>query len=315
MSLSPLIVASIEPIAKDITLITLASKDGTALARFEAGSHLTVRTPLGANRQYSLCSNPADTSCYQIAVKREGRGRGGSLSLVDSLRQGGELQVGELENNFPLNSESRGALFIAGGIGITPIISMIHQLEADRISDFRLFYFTRDSHHTAFQAFLAPYIEQGKVVIHHDNGNADEQFDLWPILENPSTAHVYCCGPKGLMDSVSDMTGHWPQKQIHFESFGADTAPHDSDSPFTVVVNSRGFEVLVDAGESILNVLRANGISVASSCESGTCGSCRVGLLEGMADHRDMVLFDDEKQSNIMVCVSRATTSRLVLDL
>ena len=307
-----------EQLAKDITLIALSSTDGAALPAFEAGSHLTVRTPLGANRQYSLCSDPANTLQYEIAIKREGRGRGGSLSLVDSVRAGSELLVGPIANNFALQNSEDQALFIAGGIGITPFISMIHQLRASNNSNsnnFKLFYLARDHEHTAFKSFLAPLVDEGSAIIHHDHGDAAKQFDLWPILETPTEAHIYCCGPKSLMDSVRDMAGHWPQKQIHFENFNADIALHDTDSAFVVAINSSSCEFQVEAGESILNTLRANGIDVASSCESGTCGSCRVGLIEGIADHRDLVLFDDEKDSHIMVCVSRAKTARLVLDL
>jgi phthalate 4,5-dioxygenase reductase component len=145
-------------------------------------------------------------------------------------------------------------------------------------------------------------------------GDPARALDLWPMLETPSSAHIYCCGPQGLMDAVKDMSGHWTSGSVHFESFGVDARVEASNRPFQVrLASGPVFEVGVH--ESILEALRARGIRVSSSCESGTCGSCRVGLLEGQAEHRDMVLDESEHASQIMVCVSRAKTPELLLAL
>jgi phthalate 4,5-dioxygenase reductase subunit len=138
------------------------------------------------------------------------------------------------------------------------------------------------------------------------------------VLEKPGTVsgqHVYCCGPAPLMDAVRDMTGHWPTGAVHFETFAGDTKPHEGDAPFEVFLDRSGMTLTVPVGHSILEVVREAGVMVPSSCESGTCGSCKTRLLEGEADHRDLVLMPDEQVEHIMVCVSRSRTARLVLDL
>jgi phthalate 4,5-dioxygenase reductase component len=306
-------VRAISILATNITLIELVRSDGEPLPVFTAGSHIAVATPSGSNRHYSLCSDPADASCWQIAVKREGKGRGGSLSLVDSVRVGSELLVSHPANNFPLYERAQQFLLIAGGIGITPMMSMLYSLKAQGVEKVKLIYLVRDE--VPFASVLKELLSPKDLVIHLDHGDSSLQYDLWPLLEKSGPTHIYCCGPKPLMDSVRDMTGHWPQSQIHFESFGAETAARTTDEAFTVVIRSSGLEVEVEADQSILEALRANGMNVPSSCESGTCGTCKMGLLEGKADHRDLVLFEDERDSQVIVCVSRSLSPRLLLDI
>ena len=156
---------------------------------------------------------------------------------------------------------------------------------------------------------------RGRTIVHHDGGDPARRFDLWPLLEKPTGAHVYCCGPRPLMDEVRDMTGHWPSGRIHFESFVDGASPQRGDRPFAVRLARSGAVLEVPVGRSILEVLREAGHAVPSSCESGTCGSCRTGLVAGEAEHRDLVLFPDEHATQIMVCVSRARGGELVLDL
>ena len=303
-------------LASDIWLFTLASS-APALAQlpeFTAGSHLTVITPAGMRRNYSLCNAPADRSHYQIAVKREANGRGGSRSMVDDVAVGTHLMASAPRNNFALDRRAKSFLFVAGGIGITPILSMMRHLKATGAAPFHLYYCTRDAASTAFAAELADEFA-GQFTLHHDGGDATQAFDFWPLFESPTAAHVYCCGPRGLMEAVADMTGHWPSGSIHFESFGTGAAAQAENTAFDVRLRSSGQVIYVTRELSILDALRAAGISVRSSCESGTCGSCKTGLLAGEADHRDMVLGDDERASNVMVCVSRAKSAELVLDL
>jgi phthalate 4,5-dioxygenase reductase subunit len=135
------------------------------------------------------------------------------------------------------------------------------------------------------------------------------------VFEKPANAHVYCCGPRGLMESVEDMSGHWPSGTVHFESFGVDAKAVADNQPFRVKLEKTQQTLDVPADKSILETLRAHGLRVPSSCESGTCGSCKTRLLAGEAEHRDMVLSDEEKNNHIMVCVSRAKSPELVLDL
>lgn len=302
-------------VAKEIFEFELRHPQGLALPAFTPGSHLTVQVPGGARRNYSLCGDPADSNAYLIAVKRDGHGRGGSVSMCDSVDRGDTLQISPPRNNFGLAPHAKRFLFIAGGIGITPILSMMRHLKTQESDDFKLIYCTRDEDSTAYLAELTGPEFASHVQVHHDQGNTNNAFDFWPMFETPGDAHVYCCGPRGLMDAVADMSGHWPSGSVHFESFGVDASIYSANTAFTVHLKKSGVHVPVTANQSILEALRAFGHRVPSSCESGTCGSCRTPLLAGEAEHRDMVLGDDEKATEIMVCVSRAKSSELVLDL
>ncbi|MFD0668967.1 PDR/VanB family oxidoreductase [Ramlibacter sp. MAHUQ-53] len=317
LPLRPLRVSRKQAIARDIHLFELRDPGGAPLPPFTAGAHLPMRVPSGAMRQYSLCSDPQETAYYQVAVKREANGRGGSMSLVDGVAEGDTIEAGAPENLFALHDKARSFILVAGGIGITPMMAMVRQLQAEGLRPFKLYYFSRDPEGTAFLEELQSPELAGRVVVHHDHGDPSKSFDLWKIFEKvASGTHVYCCGPKGLMDSVRDMTGHWPDSAIHFESFGGDTKPHADDAPFEVVLQRSGRRVPVGARQSILEALRVEGVHVPSSCESGTCGSCKVGLLGGEADHRDLVLMPEEKADHVMVCVSRCKGGGcLVLDL
>ena len=303
-----------EAVAQGIYLFELRHPEGAALPAFTPGSHLTVQVPSGVRRNYSLCGDPADTRTYQIAVKRDDAGRGGSVSMADEVQVGQLLPVSWPRNNFELAERANSFIFVAGGIGITPILSMMRHLKRTAHGSFKLYYLTRDAVSTAFIDHIkAEFASQ--VQIHHDNGDIDQALDLWPVFEKPANAHVYCCGPKGLMDSVEDMTGHWPSGSVHFESFGVDAKAFADNAPFDVRLAKTGATVHVDAGQTILEALRGAGLRIPSSCESGTCGSCKTRLLAGVAEHRDMILFEEEKADHIMVCVSRAKSDELVLDL
>ena len=311
----PLRVARKQSVAQDIVLFELTHPDAQPLPEFTPGAHITVQVPNGVRRSYSLCSLPSDTHSWHIAVKRDARGRGGSCSMVDTVQEGDLLPTLPWANLFALQDNAASYIFVAGGIGITPILSMVRHLLGQGQDNFKLYYCSRDAASTAFMQELSAPELAGKVHIHHDHGDLDQAFDFWPVFERPQNAHVYCCGPTGLMDSVRDMTGHWPTERIHFESFGAAQTGLVDNSAFDVVLNKSGERVQVPANLSILDALRACGHSVSSSCESGTCGSCRTGLLSGEAEHRDLVLRPDEQAQHIMVCVSRARTPELVLDL
>jgi phthalate 4,5-dioxygenase reductase subunit len=307
-----------EPAADGIQLFELRHPGGGELPPFTPGAHLSVRVPSGAMRNYSLCNDPHERDRYVIAVKREERGRGGSVGLIDNTPVGASLDVSPPRNLFELDLRAPDYIFVAGGIGITPILAMIRYLQAEGGKPFRLFYLTRAAASTAFHgdirdpAFAAPEA----VVLHHDEGDPGKAYDLWPVFEEPTRAHIYCCGPRPLMDAVRDMTGHWPEDAVHFEDFGSDLVrPRADDTPFTVRLGAAGEALEVPVGSTILEVLRAHGRKLPSSCESGTCGTCRTRYLAGEVDHRDLVLSPAERKSALMICVSRATSGTLVLDL
>jgi phthalate 4,5-dioxygenase reductase subunit len=308
-------IARKEAIATGIVLFRLEDPQGKPLPEFTPGAHVTVMTPTGLERKYSLANAPSDRSFYEIAVKREPNGRGGSRSLLEDTRVGDVLGVGEPRNHFALAPSQAGYLFIAGGIGITPIMSMIRGLEGDGSLRYRLVYCTRSPEHTAFREALEDLKLTGRMTLHHDGGRPERRLDLWPLLETPRGEQIYCCGPRNLMQEVRDMSGHWPVSAVHFESFGDGVGAKVSDRPFRVRLARTGRVVEVPVGTSILERLRAAGYEQRSSCESGSCGTCRTGLLAGEAEHRDFVLTEQERAGAIMICVSRARSAELVLDL
>jgi phthalate 4,5-dioxygenase reductase subunit len=311
----PLRIAAIEDVARDVRSFELVQSDGSDLPEFTAGSHIKVQAPNGMVRKYSLCNDPAERHRYVIAVKREEGGRGGSLSMHQDAKVGDTLPTSVPENAFPLEENARAYLFIAGGIGITPILSMIRSLGEPPSVPWKLVYLCRHAKTTAFREELSAPALKRRVVIHHSEGDPDNAYDLWPALEKPNSAHLYCCGPRRLMESVRDMTGHWSARNVHFESFAEGGGVKADDKPFAVRLARSEREFTVPVGRSILEMIREHGCDAPSSCESGTCGTCRSGLLEGEADHRDMVLMPEELDTQIMVCVSRAKSDRLVIDL
>src|SRR5581483_2784866 len=205
----------------------------------------------------------------------------------------------------PLVTSPAGYTFIAGGIGITPILSMIRYLKSSGGPKFKLYYCTRSKEQTAFREELSAPEFRGQVVMHHDGGDLDKALDLWPALENPK-GHVYCCGPRGLMDSVRDMAGHWNASNVHFEAFSDAQSHKPDDRAFRVRLARSGAVVEVPADKTILEAIRAACFEAPSSCESGTCGTCKTKLRAGEPDHRDLVLAERERAGNIMICVSRA---------
>ena len=206
-------------------------------------------------------------------------------------------------------------VFVAGDTGITPILAMMRELKSQGHQQFRLIYCTRDAASETHSDELTGAEFAPHVTLHHDHGDSNNAFDFWPLFETPTKAQVYCHGPQELMDAVADMTGHWPTGAIHFESSASAAVTHAANTAFTVRLNKSGLIVPVGADQTILQALRASGQEVSSSCESGNCGSCRTGLLAGQAEHRDSVLSEDEQAGSIMVCVSRAKSAELVLDL
>ena len=305
-------------IAHETVLFELASNDAQSLPPFSAGSHVVVITPNGLTRRYSLCNAPSERETFVIAVKRDAQGDGGSISMVDDLMVGDRLSVSHPENYFPLSGDAESCVLVAGGIGITPILAMVREL-LDRNIDFKVIYCTRSPETTAFIPELSALGLVDRIVIHHDHGDRTQSLDLAPLLaERPQGAHLYCCGPRPLMQAVRDLTRHWPSEAVHFEDFGTSVHPaqeQEQDREFSVRLARQGTTVSVPVGVSILEALRRRGIAVPSSCESGTCGSCRTRLLSGVAEHRDFVLDEDAYDKEIMICVSRAKSEALELDL
>lgn len=310
----PMRVTRNERIADGIHMLEFRDAGGKPLPKFSAGAHIAVRVPSGMLRKYSLCNDPAERDRYLVAVKRETNGRGGSIDLIDHVKAGDELMVAPPVNDFELPQRAQDFLFIAGGIGITPIMAMIR--EAHRQGKrFRLFYLSRSPETTAFLDELSAPEFKDSVTVHYDEGDPGRSLDLKPVLaERKNREHLYCCGPRPLMEAVREMTDHWSSAAVHFEAFSDAETHKATDKPFRVRLAHSGDVLEVPADKTILEVLRAHGLDVPSSCETGTCGTCRTKLIAGEADHRDLVLHEHERKDTIMICVSRAKGDEITID-
>ena len=313
-SMMPLRVTRNDQIADGIHLLEFRDVGGKPLPAFSAGAHITIRVPNGALRKYSLCNDPAERDRYLVAVKREANGRGGSTNLIDGVTAGDELMVAAPINDFELPQRAQDFLFIAGGIGITPIMAMIRQVQAEK-KRFRLFYCSRSPETTAFRDELSAPEFKDNVTIHYDHGDPARSLDLKPILaERKNREHLYCCGPRPLMEAVRNMTGTWSSAAVHFEAFSDAETHKPTDKAFKVRLARSGEVIDVPVTKTILEALRDHGLDVPSSCETGTCGTCRTKMLAGQADHRDLVLAEHERADNIMICVSRARSDEITID-
>jgi len=290
----------------------LSPVDGGALPKAEPGAHIPVLSPSGAWRQYSLIDPAEAPETYRIAVKHEVGGRGGSASIHKDWSKGVTVTIQPPANNFPLGKAPK-YLLIAGGIGVTPIYSMAQALESEGI-DVRMIYCTRSQDETAYRPELEALLGD-RLTVHHDAGDPDQVYDFWDHFAEPQIMHVYCCGPGPMMEEIGDISGHWPEGRVNFEDFTGVEVVREDDTAFEVTLKKTGVTVQIPADKSILEALREAGTIVPSSCESGTCGTCKCGLVSGDVDHRDMVLMDEEKSQKIMICVSRARSGGLVLDL
>lgn len=303
-------------VCRDLTPLireyVLAPVGGLTLPAAEPGAHIGVLSPSGAWRQYSLVDPAKAPATYRIAIKREAEGRGGSASIHEGWAAGQQITIQSPHNDFPLLQAPK-YLLIAGGIGVTPIYSMAQAL-VQQGAQVQMIYCTRSPEDTAYSAELKTLLGS-RLTLHHDGGDPDQVYDFWHHFAEPQMMHVYCCGPAALMEEIRDICGHWPEGRVNFEDFAGVEAVRADDTAFEIRLNKSGRTLEVPADKSILETLRDAGTIVASSCESGTCGTCKCGLVAGEVDHRDMVLMDEEKASRIMICVSRAKSGVLVLDL
>ena len=301
-----------ERIADGIHLLEFCDPAGGDLPAFTAGAHVPVLTPNGLLRKYSLCNHPGERNRYQIAIKCEYDGFGESSTIIDTVKPGHEMMVGEPLNDFKLPQRATDFLFIAGGIGITPIMSMIKKIVSEG-KRFRLIYCSRSPEPPPFLDELNAFNEV--VTIHYDNGDPAQVIDLKPFLaERKNREHLYCCGPRPLMETVRTLTDHWSSTAVHFEAFSLAETHKKTDTAFKVKLARSGDVVDVTTEDTILEALRDHGLQVPSSCETGTCGTCRTKLLAGQADHRDLVLAEHEKADTIMICVSRAKSGEIEID-
>ncbi|WP_419736539.1 PDR/VanB family oxidoreductase [Pseudomonas sp. COR18] len=301
--------------AKGVMVVELRAPSGEALPPFKPGAHIELHLPGDIVRQYSLCNDARERHRYCVGVGLSPTSRGGSRHVHQSLRLGDTLTVSPPRNHFPLDEDAPGFVFFAGGIGITPVWSMIQWCEANHRL-WHLYYLVRSRQRAAFLEQLQAF---GDRVTMHADDQAGGLFDVAAAIgQQPSHVHFYTCGPTPLMLAVEAAASGFPEEQVHFEWFTPKAPANDAtDKPFTVQLARSGKSLEVPADKSILQVLEANGLRVESSCREGTCASCEICVLEGTPDHRDSVLTAAERRKNdvMMICVSRAFSESLVLDL
>ncbi|WP_412515420.1 PDR/VanB family oxidoreductase [Actinomadura madurae] len=300
-------------VALGVVEFELHPVDGDELPSWRPGAHIDVVTGTGIVRQYSLCGDPGDRTSYRIAVLRQDGGRGGSAWLHERLHEGDRIAVSSPRNHFPLEAGTR-YVFLAGGIGITPLLTMIRRVAADG-ADWSLHYGGRTRASMAYADDLRA-IGASRVRLHPFDECGLIDLDSALADAGPETS-VYCCGPEPLIRAAESMCARRGTR-LRTERFSPKEIDSSrSDAPFTVRIASTGAELVVPAGRSIVDVLLEADVDVLTSCEEGTCGTCETAVLDGRPDHRDSVLTEEEQAAGdrILLCVSRSRTPRLVLDL
>lgn len=307
------VVSSVSELARNIKGFELRATEGR-LPPFTAGAHITLHVESDIQRQYSLCNDPGDNSKYHIAVLKEPNGRGGSRYLHEVLLPGASISISGPVNHFSLAPQASRYLLIAGGIGITPILAMVRELSRRNV-DFRLHYCARSAPHAAFLDVLPGICRPGQLGIHFDGGDPRFGLDVRQALAEPEEGtHLYCCGPIPLMQAVKAAAAAWPKDNVHFESFKSSDGSDRSEGAFDVVLKRQGARLKVPGAKTIVQVMRESGFNVETSCEAGTCGTCKTRYTSGQPIHNDFVLSDQERAEFVMVCCARASGT-LELDL
>ncbi|MET3899844.1 ferredoxin-NADP reductase/nitrite reductase/ring-hydroxylating ferredoxin subunit [Devosia sp. UYZn731] len=302
--------------ATGITAFELAALDGNHLPTFQPGAHIDVHLPNGLSRQYSITNGPGELLSYTIGVKRDLASKGGSEVLIDAVREGDVLAISEPRNNFPLRRDTIRTVLIAGGIGITPILSMARFLAKSNLP-YELHYIVRSEDQIAFRDQIDAL--GANVTLHIGLPRQAVAQTIANTLGAHSFAqHVYICGPGSLLETVRNTAADlgWPDEAVHYEYFRNDRVIDDS-SAFEIELARSAMTLHIPSGKTILEVMREAGLQVSSSCEQGACGTCLTGVMEGTPDHQDVYLNASEKRANncMMTCVSRSLTPRLVLDI
>jgi ferredoxin-NADP reductase len=302
--------------ACDVMTLELRAAGGGQLPPFDPGAHIDVHLPNGLLRHYSLTNDWRERDRYVIGVGRAADSRGGSAFVHSSIRKGMQLKIGAPRNNFPIDPGAGRFLFIAGGIGITPIVAMIRWCVAMQ-KPWRLVYAARSRQRAAFYEQVRA-IAGESAQFHFDDERGGLVDAAQAVAGWTGEERIYCCGPAPLMAAVRSATANLPGGTVRFEVFTApEPDPDQASDSFSVRLERSGSEFLVPAGKSILEVLEENGIEVPFSCREGLCGTCVTPVCSGEPDHRDYVLTDEERSSGklMTICCSRSKSPSLTLDL
>ncbi|MGE4409319.1 MAG: 2Fe-2S iron-sulfur cluster-binding protein [Sphingobium sp.] len=299
--------------AEGINSYILEPVGGGQLPAFEPGAHIDVQLKPGLARSYSLVNDPAIRGHYEIAVHHAIDSRGGSRHIHQEWRVGQIVEISEPKNNFPMVEDAPHTVLIAGGIGVTPMLPMIARLEKLGRS--------WELHYVAASPDRAAYVDRvegfDNVEIVYDGIAGGQRMDLQKICEAaPADAHLYCCGPTGMLDAFVAINAGRPEGHVHIEYFSAETELA-TEGGYTLELAKSGKTIAVEEGETMLDALLSAGVDVGFACSEGVCGTCQVKVLSGIPDHRDHFLTEDEKAANtsIMVCCSGSKSATLTLDI
>lgn len=316
IDLIDVVISAIRHETADIRAYELRRPDGTELPAFTAGAHIDVHLPNGLVQAYSLCNPQQERDRYVIAVANSPTSRGGASYMHGQLAEGGTLKISAPRNHFPLVEDAPHSVFIAGGIGITPIWCMVQRLE-ELSRSWELIYCARTPAHTAFLAQLSvtPYAD--KVRFNFDGEPGATMLDMARVVADvPASAHVYCCGPQPMLDAFEQAADSRAPETVHLEHFSAKDAPATGGG-FVLKLARSGKELTVPEGQTVLDALLGIKMNVAYSCLEGTCGECLTTVLSGVPDHRDVFLSKAEHEANdrMTICCSGSKSACLVLDL
>lgn len=312
-----LTIASREEQAEGIVVLDLVAPDGRPLPAFEAGAHVDVHIAPDLIRQYSLCGDPADHTRYRLGILRERESRGGSHAIHQRFLAGERVRIGLPRNQFHLVADAGRSILLAGGIGVTPMLSMAYELHA-RGREFDFHYCARSRRSAAFLSELERAGFRDRVRLHFDDEPEEQRLQLARDLPAPSGGiQIYVCGPSGFMEwaiSGARQLGY-PESQVHREYFSAEV--DTAGDAFEVVLAKSGRTIKVPGGTTIVKALADIGVKVDVSCEQGVCGTCLCDVIEGVPDHRDSYLTGEEHEANdqMTLCCSRSKTPRLVIGL
>ncbi|MCG2621341.1 PDR/VanB family oxidoreductase [Arthrobacter sp. I2-34] len=303
--------------AETVLSVDLRDPNSAELPEFTAGAHIDLVLPNGITRSYSLSNDQRERHRYVVGVSRDAKSRGGSTYIHDSLRVGQLLPVSAPLNNFPLAEDAEQTILFAGGIGITPMLSMVRRLETLG-RNWTLYYCVRERSLTAFGDELATLAASHpeRLQLHVDAEHDGAVLDLAAVVDAaPEGTHMYCCGPLPMLEGFEKAAVELPSAQRHVEYFAAKDAPA-LEGGFEVELAQSGRTLTIEPGRTILDTMQEAGIDVSYSCGEGICGTCETRVLAGTPDHRDLVLTDQEKEANdiIMICCSGSKGPKLVLD-
>ena len=315
-SMLEVVIRKKELVAEDICALTFEALPNRTLPSFRSGAHIDVHLPSGKIRQYSLCGDPTNRAEYRIAVKKDAAGRGGSVEVHETFREGQRIGISKPKNFFSLDIQANEVVLMAGGIGLTPLLAMAFSLHHAQ-TPFNLHVFSKTMSQIPFREALKNLPFAHQVFLHADNEGRPSFDAANHIGEYSDGRQLYLCGPAGFMTAVetgAESLG-WPATSIFTESFGSTNIHVGASNAFELHLGRTGQTVHVPAHLSIIGVLRNHNIDMPSSCQQGVCGTCVTEVVEGIVEHQDAVLTDDERATHMCPCVSRAAGERLTLNI